>query len=159
MSSSGVSHPPTVEKSRRLACLPCVLPASPALFLSLCVYVSLSLSLTHTHTHTLPPSESKHHRSLHCYLNRRNTDYCTCVECALHFNNLSTTLTKNTLLILPLLKTCLLYTSDAADEEDSVDLGGRRIIKKKKKNIEREYELIDERRNVGRINQITTLIL
>src|SRR5664280_3693718 len=24
-------------------------------------------------------------------------------------------------------KTCLLYTSDAADEEDSVDLGGRRI--------------------------------
>src|SRR5674536_287815 len=31
------------------------------------------------------------------------------------------------------LETCLLYTSDAADEEDSVDLGGRRIIKKKKK--------------------------
>eukprot|EP00658_Telonema_sp_P-2_P041022 TRINITY_DN29339_c0_g1_i1.p1 TRINITY_DN29339_c0_g1~~TRINITY_DN29339_c0_g1_i1.p1 ORF type:complete len:100 (-),score=29.87 TRINITY_DN29339_c0_g1_i1:26-325(-) len=34
---------------------------------------------------------------------------------------------------------CLLYTSDAADEEDSVDLGGRRIIKKKKihsRNIE-----------------------
>src|SRR5664280_663409 len=29
-----------------------------------------------------------------------------------------------------LLKICLLYTSDAADEEDSVDLGGRRIIKK-----------------------------
>ena len=29
-------------------------------------------------------------------------------------------------------KPCLLYTSDAADEEDSVDLGGRRIIKKKK---------------------------
>eukprot|EP00658_Telonema_sp_P-2_P030642 TRINITY_DN23109_c0_g1_i1.p1 TRINITY_DN23109_c0_g1~~TRINITY_DN23109_c0_g1_i1.p1 ORF type:complete len:227 (-),score=39.78 TRINITY_DN23109_c0_g1_i1:61-741(-) len=29
--------------------------------------------------------------------------------------------------------TCLLYTSDAADEEDSVDLGGRRIIKKKTK--------------------------
>src|SRR5664280_950498 len=32
-----------------------------------------------------------------------------------------------------LFRTCLLYTSDAADEEDSVDLGGRRIIKKKKK--------------------------
>eukprot|EP00656_Telonema_subtile_P040948 TRINITY_DN4603_c0_g1_i1.p1 TRINITY_DN4603_c0_g1~~TRINITY_DN4603_c0_g1_i1.p1 ORF type:complete len:103 (+),score=36.40 TRINITY_DN4603_c0_g1_i1:137-445(+) len=31
---------------------------------------------------------------------------------------------------------CLLYTSDAADEEDSVDLGGRRIIKKKKNNID-----------------------
>src|SRR5664280_2519538 len=30
-------------------------------------------------------------------------------------------------------RNCLLYTSDAADEEDSVDLGGRRIIKKKKK--------------------------
>ena len=31
---------------------------------------------------------------------------------------------------------CLLYTSDAADERSSVDLGGRRIIKKnnKKKN-------------------------
>ena len=30
------------------------------------------------------------------------------------------------------IKTCLLYTSDAADERSSVDLGGRRIIKKKK---------------------------
>ena len=28
---------------------------------------------------------------------------------------------------------CLLYTSDAADELDGVDLGGRRIIKKKKR--------------------------
>ena len=27
---------------------------------------------------------------------------------------------------------CLLYTSDAADERSSVDLGGRRIIQKKK---------------------------
>ena len=27
-------------------------------------------------------------------------------------------------------KACLLYTSDAADERSSVDLGGRRIIKK-----------------------------
>ena len=34
-------------------------------------------------------------------------------------------------------KNCLLYTSDAADEEDSVDLGGRRIIKKKKKREEK----------------------
>src|SRR5678816_2278293 len=31
-----------------------------------------------------------------------------------------------------LVRTCLLYTSDAADERSSVDLGGRRIIKKKK---------------------------
>ena len=30
------------------------------------------------------------------------------------------------------LSNCLLYTSDAADERSSVDLGGRRIIKKKK---------------------------
>ena len=28
-------------------------------------------------------------------------------------------------------RSCLLYTSDAADERSSVDLGGRRIIKKK----------------------------
>ena len=28
-------------------------------------------------------------------------------------------------------RVCLLYTSDAADERSSVDLGGRRIIKKK----------------------------
>ena len=31
---------------------------------------------------------------------------------------------------------CLLYTSDAADERSSVDLGGRRIIKKKTKNTD-----------------------
>eukprot|EP00658_Telonema_sp_P-2_P053555 TRINITY_DN4212_c0_g1_i19.p2 TRINITY_DN4212_c0_g1~~TRINITY_DN4212_c0_g1_i19.p2 ORF type:complete len:130 (+),score=27.42 TRINITY_DN4212_c0_g1_i19:973-1362(+) len=35
---------------------------------------------------------------------------------------------------------CLLYTSDAADEEDSVDLGGRRIIKKKKKKKNRNKQ-------------------
>ena len=36
-------------------------------------------------------------------------------------------------MICPLKKgCCLLYTSDAADERSSVDLGGRRIIKKKK---------------------------
>ena len=33
---------------------------------------------------------------------------------------------------VPQLSSCLLYTSDAADERSSVDLGGRRIIKKKK---------------------------
>ena len=31
------------------------------------------------------------------------------------------------------IKICLLYTSDAADDLLCVDLGGRRIIKKKKK--------------------------
>ena len=35
------------------------------------------------------------------------------------------------------LEACLLYTSDAADERSSVDLGGRRIIKKKK-NVGRD---------------------
>ena len=33
---------------------------------------------------------------------------------------------------ISLVNICLLYTSDAADERSSVDLGGRRIIKKKK---------------------------
>ena len=33
--------------------------------------------------------------------------------------------------IAAMAQTCLLYTSDAADERSSVDLGGRRIIKKK----------------------------
>ena len=33
-----------------------------------------------------------------------------------------------------LIKICLLYTSDAADEEDSVDLCSCHIIKKKKSN-------------------------
>ena len=41
---------------------------------------------------------------------------------------------------------CLLYTSDAADERSSVDLGGRRIINKKTTSIirvlrnSREYD-------------------
>eukprot|EP00658_Telonema_sp_P-2_P080263 TRINITY_DN7952_c0_g1_i18.p1 TRINITY_DN7952_c0_g1~~TRINITY_DN7952_c0_g1_i18.p1 ORF type:complete len:106 (-),score=19.39 TRINITY_DN7952_c0_g1_i18:41-358(-) len=46
---------------------------------------------------------------------------------------------------------CLLYTSDAADEEDSVDLGGRRIIKKKKKKkvkSKREVKRIDKEKEL-----------
>ena len=35
------------------------------------------------------------------------------------------------LFIVMFLFFCLLYTSDAADERSSVDLGGRRLIKKK----------------------------
>ena len=35
--------------------------------------------------------------------------------------------------LLDLVNACLLYTSDAADERSSVDLGGRRIIKKQNK--------------------------
>ena len=33
------------------------------------------------------------------------------------------------------IRRCLLYTSDAADERSSVDLGGRRIIKKKNNEV------------------------
>ena len=32
---------------------------------------------------------------------------------------------------------CLLYTSDAADERSSVDLGGRRVIKKKNRQTKK----------------------
>ena len=35
---------------------------------------------------------------------------------------------------------CLLYTSDAADERSSVDLGGRRIIKKKNRKLDGDDE-------------------
>ena len=42
---------------------------------------------------------------------------------------------------------CLLYTSDAADERSSVDLGGRRIIKKKKQV------------NIGGVRDTTTKLL
>ena len=41
---------------------------------------------------------------------------------------------------------CLLYTSDAADERSSVDLGGRRIIKKKKIQPVRWSENTSEQR-------------
>ena len=41
--------------------------------------------------------------------------------------------------------TCLLYTSDAADERSSVDLGGRRIIKKKRKT--KKYNFILKKQN------------
>ena len=36
---------------------------------------------------------------------------------------------------------CLLYTSDAADERSSVDLGGRRTIKKQKKRKKKQKTL------------------
>ena len=39
-------------------------------------------------------------------------------------------------------KPCLLYTSDAADERSSVDLGGRRIIKKKKHRAQRSQRCV-----------------
>ena len=39
---------------------------------------------------------------------------------------------------------CLLYTSDAADERSSVDLGGRRIIKKKQREHAAVASIINE---------------
>ena len=41
---------------------------------------------------------------------------------------------------------CLLYTSDAADERSSVDLGGRRIIKKKNTYTSREQDSLKKER-------------
>ena len=40
---------------------------------------------------------------------------------------------------------CLLYTSDAADERSSVDLGGRRIIKKKKPEKQHDVDSLTSR--------------
>ena len=40
------------------------------------------------------------------------------------------TIDKNIEELLTILNSCLLYTSDAADDMQCVDLGGRRIIKK-----------------------------
>ncbi|GAB5794515.1 hypothetical protein JMUB7518_27940 [Staphylococcus aureus] len=45
-------------------------------------------------------------------------------------NTLNVDITENEIIALVKYKGCLLYTSDAADELDGVDLGGRRIIKK-----------------------------
>ena len=42
------------------------------------------------------------------------------------------------------IKFCLLYTSDAADERSSVDLGGRRIIKKKQSKREEDNATTDK---------------
>ncbi len=44
-------------------------------------------------------------------------------------------------LALPPVGSCLLYTSDAADDLIGVDLGGRRILKKKKKQDTRPVQL------------------
>ena len=46
---------------------------------------------------------------------------------------------------------CLLYTSDAADEEDSGDLGGRRNIKKKK-IYDKDLSLIKKREKKGDVD-------
>ena len=48
---------------------------------------------------------------------------------------------------------CLLYTSDAADERSSVDLGGRRIIKKKNSQAISGIHRIDKEEIYKRITQ------
>ena len=49
--------------------------------------------------------------------------------------------------------TCLLYTSDAADERSSVDLGGRRIIKKKTKTNTGIGAVYEKQDNTKRVEQ------
>ena len=49
---------------------------------------------------------------------------------------------------------CLLYTSDAADERSSVDLGGRRIIKKKKTGNDVEFRQVVSRRSIQRVYNV-----
>ena len=44
---------------------------------------------------------------------------------------------------------CLLYTSDAADERSSVDLGGRRIIKKKTYGEKQEESPLETQQKIG----------
>ena len=53
---------------------------------------------------------------------------------------------------------CLLYTSDAADERSSVDLGGRRIIKQKTKKKKERTKKINKKKNKAtkRINERIT---
>ena len=65
---------------------------------------------------------------------KRQTILCT--EVMEHVPNPEKTIEEFARILRPggtIITTCLLYTSDAADERSSVDLGGRRIIKKKKK--------------------------
>jgi len=52
---------------------------------------------------------------------------------ALDFDSLSSAVkfAKQVADLVGMFKICLLYTSDAADDMQCVDLGGRRIIKKK----------------------------
>ena len=49
---------------------------------------------------------------------------------------------------------CLLYTSDAADERSSVDLGGRRIIKKQIKKKKERHKWVKQKRMKNTNNEI-----
>ncbi len=72
------------------------------------------------------------------YRAQRCEDYCPYAYKCEHASNMVYTLKEASRKIIildkkPEYKDCLLYTSDAADDLLCVDLGGRRIIKKKNK--------------------------
>ena len=50
--------------------------------------------------------------------------------------------------------TCLLYTSDAADERSSVDLGGRRIIKNKNKKQKKKKMTNTQKNRLTRYHKL-----
>ena len=58
-----------------------------------------------------------------------------------------------------LIKNCLLYTSDAADERSSVDLGGRRIIKKKKNKESCGKTIDDKKKDTNKVMSKVSQIL
>eukprot|EP00658_Telonema_sp_P-2_P021338 TRINITY_DN18499_c0_g1_i1.p1 TRINITY_DN18499_c0_g1~~TRINITY_DN18499_c0_g1_i1.p1 ORF type:complete len:130 (+),score=21.43 TRINITY_DN18499_c0_g1_i1:716-1105(+) len=93
---------------------------------------------THTHTHAHHTTLLSHTTSIRmegfCFIGK-SFGITTC------YVNLEHRLMGGDVVCLG---TCLLYTSDAADEEDSVDLGGRRIIKKKKKIEQRRRHRNDK---------------
>ena len=64
-----------------------------------------------------------------------------------HAHYLKNSTNLNLKFLMLLIQFCLLYTSDAADERSSVDLGGRRIIKKKKEELERHSTFATSQRS------------
>ena len=55
------------------------------------------------------------------------------------------------------IQACLLYTSDAADERSSVDLGGRRIIKKKNSSRHKEQRKKDMKKMMKKGEQFVRM--
>src|SRR5674536_39960 len=99
--------------------------------------VSLKLELDNDVVIGALPSLGYVHRGLEKFIDTKDYNQTTyiceriCGICsALH--GITYTRAVEKLFDVEIPESCLLYTSDAADEEDSVDLGGRRIIKKKK---------------------------
>ena len=62
-------------------------------------------------------------------------------EVQVRFNDRRYLFPSDDCVLLPIANTCLLYTSDAADERSSVDLGGRRILKKKRNKKKKKKNL------------------